>query len=93
MQRAVGDKMFDFIVDDGSHVDANQFSTLRNLYGRLRPGGLYVIEDIHPGNSVRDAPHLVGSIVGHNEYFFTGIRNNLCVIYAQPLTSYKREAW
>jgi FkbM family methyltransferase len=93
VQRAVGDKMFDFIVDDGSHVDVNQFSTLRNLYGRLRPGGFYVIEDIHPGNSVRDAPHLVGSIVGHNEYFFTGIRNNLCVIYAQPMTSYKREAW
>ena len=93
VQRAIGDRMFDFIIDDGSHVDANQFSTLRNLYGRLRPGGLYVIEDIHPGNSVRDAPHLVGSIVGHNEYFFTGIRNNLCVIYAQPLTSYKREAW
>ncbi len=93
VQRAVGDKMFDFIVDDGSHVDVNQFSTLRNLYSRLRPGGFYVIEDIHPGNSVRDAPHLVGSIVGHNEYFFTGIRNNLCVIYAQPMTSYKREAW
>ena len=93
VQRAVGDKMFDFIVDDGSHVDVNQFSTLRNLYSRLRPGGFYVIEDIHPGNAVRDTPHLVGSIVGHNEYFFTGIRNNLCVIYAQPLTPYKREAW
>ena len=38
---------FDLIVDDGLHTHAAQLATLRNCWRALRPGGAYVVEDIH----------------------------------------------
>jgi len=39
--------LFDVIIDDGSHVMADQIATLRYLFRHgLRPGGAYVIEDL-----------------------------------------------
>jgi hypothetical protein len=41
-----GDKKFDIILDDGAHEKESQVN-LFNLYSsRIKPGGLYVIEDI-----------------------------------------------
>ncbi len=42
----LGTSMFDVIVDDGSHMGADQERTFLLLSGRVRPGGLYIIEDI-----------------------------------------------
>ncbi|WP_020475846.1 glycosyltransferase [Zavarzinella formosa] len=42
------DQTYDLIVDDGSHVLADQAATLRCLWDRLKPDGVYVIEDIQP---------------------------------------------
>jgi hypothetical protein len=44
--RATVGTEFDIIVDDGSHVPAHQLLTLNELWVLLRPGGIYVIEDI-----------------------------------------------
>ena len=93
VDNAFGNRTFDFIIDDGSHIDTNQIRTLQNLYRRVKPGGLYVIEDIYPGSNVSTSPKVVGDIVGHNEYFFSGLKSNLCVIFAQPLTPYDRKYW
>lgn len=38
---------FDMIIDDGSHASYHQQLALRTLFPRLRPGGLYIIEDLH----------------------------------------------
>jgi cephalosporin hydroxylase len=38
---------FDLVIDDGSHVSAHQATTIRSLLPRVRPGGFYVVEDIH----------------------------------------------
>jgi cephalosporin hydroxylase len=38
---------FDLVIDDGSHVTDHQETTLRALLLWVRPGGFYVIEDIH----------------------------------------------
>jgi hypothetical protein len=38
---------FDIIIDDGSHINRHQIKTLEILISALRPGGFYVIEDIH----------------------------------------------
>jgi hypothetical protein len=43
---ALGDETFDLIIDDGNHGLDFQRGTLRNLWGRLNAGGLYVVEDI-----------------------------------------------
>ena len=37
---------FDIIIDDGSHVPTHQILTLESLWSLLRPGGVYIIEDI-----------------------------------------------
>jgi hypothetical protein len=38
---------FDIIIDDGSHASWHQQFTLRSLFRFLRPGGLYIVEDLH----------------------------------------------
>ena len=45
---------YDIIIDDGSHVPKHMLLTFRHLWPYVRPGGMYVIEDI--GFSYVDAP-------------------------------------
>jgi hypothetical protein len=40
-----GQEPLDFVADDASHLHAETRATFRALFPRLRPGGLYVIED------------------------------------------------
>lgn len=37
---------FDFILDDGSHVPEHQILTLNHLWMCLKPGGIFIIEDV-----------------------------------------------
>ncbi len=37
----------DVVIDDGSHRWADQVASFRKLYPHLKPGGSYVIEDLH----------------------------------------------
>ena len=37
---------FDIILDDGSHVPDHQLLTLNKLWELLKPGGVYIVEDI-----------------------------------------------
>lgn len=39
--------MFDFILDDGSHLMKHQQQTFGVLFDSIKPGGYFVIEDIH----------------------------------------------
>lgn len=38
---------FSIIIDDGSHASSHQQISLRELWKAVRPGGFYVIEDLH----------------------------------------------
>ena len=38
---------FDLIIDDGGHTMLQQQNTLAAYWGRLRSGGLFVVEDLH----------------------------------------------
>lgn len=40
-------RKFDIIIDDGSHEHVHQQKTLSALFKFLKPGGFYVIEDLH----------------------------------------------
>lgn len=40
-------EMYDIIIDDGSHKNADIIKTFKYFYERLAPGGIYVIEDLH----------------------------------------------
>ena len=37
----------DVVIDDGSHVPEHQIATFEELWPMLRPGGVYLIEDVH----------------------------------------------
>ena len=37
---------FDMILDDGSHMNSHMIYSFEHLWGSVKPGGLYVIEDI-----------------------------------------------
>lgn len=41
------DRQFDLIIEDGSHIPEHQASCLALGFPRVRPGGMYVLEDIH----------------------------------------------
>ena len=81
-RNVLGERRFDVIIDDGSHIDTNQLLTLRHLYPRLNPGGVYVIEDIYRGSRLTDSPFDVAQIIGHDGLFFVGREANMCVICA-----------
>lgn len=38
---------YSIVIDDGSHASSHQQITLRELWQTVRPGGFYVIEDLH----------------------------------------------
>ncbi len=53
LSSVVGDKMYDFIVDDGSHRTQDIVASFRFLYDYVKPGGYYFIEDLHAPHAVR----------------------------------------
>jgi len=41
---------FDIIIDDGLHKDYAQIKTFNNFSTMIKPGGVYIIEDLEPHN-------------------------------------------
>jgi hypothetical protein len=54
LEGCLGDKTFDYIIDDGSHQIIDQVKSFKFLFERIRPGGVYIIEDIQNLDSDRD---------------------------------------
>lgn len=38
---------YDLIIDDGSHLVPHQYITLATLFKHVKPGGYYILEDLH----------------------------------------------
>jgi len=51
------EEAFDIIIDDGSHRCDVQQKTLSNLFSYLKPGGIYIIEDMDWSFSPRIGSH------------------------------------
>ena len=51
---------FDIIIDDGSHINSHQIFTFKALFGSLKDGGTYVIEDTQTSYW----PHMGGHHLG-----------------------------
>ena len=43
----IKDIMFDIIIDDGSHLWKDQMITMAYLCDKIKPEGVYIIEDLH----------------------------------------------
>jgi SAM-dependent methyltransferase len=46
LQTVLGDASFDYVIDDGSHRVEHQVKSFEVLWERVKPGGVYFIEDI-----------------------------------------------
>lgn len=46
-KRSFNDTKFDIILDDGSHINSDIITTFKNLYSLVKPGGVYLVEDMH----------------------------------------------
>lgn len=38
---------FDIIIDDGSHISSDIIATFKLLFSKVKPGGVFLIEDLH----------------------------------------------
>ncbi|MES2287613.1 MAG: class I SAM-dependent methyltransferase [Bacteroidota bacterium] len=45
-------EQFDIIIDDGGHMMQEQQETLINLWSSLKPGGIFIVEDLHTSGHI-----------------------------------------
>lgn len=62
----IKDIEFDIIIDDGCHSFDSQYKTLQNYWGKLKTGGIYIIEDIEP--RTLNNPNFIKKFKGINDF-------------------------
>ena len=67
---------FDIVIEDGSHLWGHQIASLRALFPFVRPGGLYVVEDLQTNYGAMEAD-------------FRGYASISCVEYLKKLVDYR----
>ncbi|BDG71763.1 hypothetical protein Rmf_16920 [Roseomonas fluvialis] len=80
LDAALGDAVFDIIIDDGSHRSEHVIATFGACFRRLAPRGIYIVEDLHasywpdwggryraPGSSIEFLKTLVDAL--HADHF------------------------
>ena len=94
------DNYFDIIVDDGNHFSSGQKATLINMFQYLKPGGIWVIEDVtdtyeRPDKIIEHVNDLADE--GHAvEYFqnFTSTRDDSNIIFiTKKITKVPSNKW
>lgn len=83
----IGIGKFDIIVDDGSQRDMDRVKTLKNFYPYLKQGGIYIIQNILSDSKLVSCPGLIGCVCNHDTYFFTGLKQHMCVIYKSHINT------
>ena len=100
--RLVNESM-DLVIDDGSHTREGNSRTISALWRLVRPGGLYVIEDVSTGADTRGKYGAGGhndrsgfaSIVHAPDDILRDVYNNNDVFFADTLVGvdFEKNAW
>jgi cephalosporin hydroxylase len=83
LMNTLNNEQFDIIIDDGSHILANQLKTLRNLYPFLKSGGFYVVEDCGHNGLAKQTGE-IRDICGDVAFFGAGPYENPLVLTKRP---------
>jgi hypothetical protein len=76
---------FDVVIDDGSHVWSHQILTFETLFPFVRPGGLYILEDIDTSYGSHIAAYGRESTITAAQYIIK-LSNYLLAYTAVPMT-------
>lgn len=79
----LGDRTFDAIVDDGGHWLEEQQPTFENLWPRVRPGGVYVVEDLQSQEALDWFRAVPGATV-HDRRGIKGRGDDVIVVIRKP---------
>ena len=85
---------FDVVIDDGSHLPLHQLVSFSNLIKCVKPGGLYVIEDIETSYWNRPNAEIYGYQLsnvgyGHNGSAVERFKEVVDVVNRKFMTNYK----
>jgi hypothetical protein len=64
---------YDIIIDDGSHASADQQLSFAALFPSLKPGGFYVIEDLHWQPQDEEQPDVEKTVTVFKRFAATGL--------------------
>ena len=64
----------DIVLDDGSHLARDQITTLLHLWRHIKPGGTYVVEDLH--TSYMSDYHMGWRELGTTAEFLKGVADD-----------------
>jgi hypothetical protein len=79
---------FDIIIDDGSHFNAHQILSFQHLWGALKDGGVYVVEDVQTSFSPSVVPGVEWDGADINQPAF----NQTCYGYILEMAKYLNQA-
>ena len=85
LQALLGSELFDIIIDDGSHQSDDIISAFRSLFDRVKPGGVFIVEDLHASYWANHQGGLrrEGSAIE----FFKGLVDSLAVDHFEDTTT------
>jgi predicted O-methyltransferase YrrM len=68
---ALGDKMYDLIIEDTTHQFEDQIAVIENIYKNLKPGGMLIIEDIFKRYNEQDYIDRLAPLLNQfSDYYF-----------------------
>ncbi len=68
---ALGDKLYDLIIEDTTHQFEDQIRVIENIYVNLKPGGMLIIEDIFKSYNEQDYLDRLKPVLSHfSDYYF-----------------------
>mgnify|MGYP003117524934 CR=1 FL=1 len=68
MHAKIGGRIFDFVIDDGCHSQEQQLSNIASLLPLVKPGGIYVCEDVQAHTS-KDALQSAAAPMGKVSWY------------------------